>query len=343
MRSLVLFLLVLSSGGCSRRLLSVVVDLPENEAARRDVSASPAAVDLSSLDGLLRFAEDTIRPPIESTLDPDSVVSLLPRDHAGNIDWMAAIESGVIKPRSSLPGEPPKDAPEGFDFQFAFNFYFPGPNEMFDAYFPHEAHVKWLDCRQCHSRIFRYRGTEIQMADVLAGKYCGECHGKVAFPPTTGCERCHTALEQPANRAQPALLGTVTMKRSTEILQVEAQDELDEAAQADAAEDVQADSSIVGNAIGVRTNSLPVAAFPHWVHRIRFKCKTCHLEIFEPRAGTNAITMADIERGEKCGKCHNGTVAFAATLGTCQRCHVPPEEPIVAPDPENGTGSEGGG
>lgn len=323
---------IVSTSACSRRVLSFVVDLPEGQGARKTVPppSSQSTVPTSDLSGLLHLVEDTVRPPIEGTLDPDSVIALLPRDHAGNLDWAAALREGVIKPRSSLPGEPPKDPPPGFDFEFAFDFFFQGPNEMFDAYFPHSTHTEWVDCRQCHSRLFRYRGTEITMADVLGGKYCGECHGKVAFTPATACERCHTGLPQPPDRAQPELIGTVKMKRATEILAQEVRDSLDQAAQDAAREVVNPDSTIRGNASGIRVSGLlPVAEFPHWVHRIRFKCKTCHLDIFEPRAGTNAITMADIDSGEYCGKCHNGTIAFRATMGTCERCHVSPPVQVV--------------
>jgi len=182
---------------------------------------------------------------------------------------------------------------------------------MFDASFPHSVHTEWMDCAQCHPRIFRTRPVELQMADVFAGKYCGECHGKVAYPVMTGCERCHTGLPQPPDRAQPELIGTIQMRRAADIL-----------AEADSAatDSVQVRS----NALGVNTTDFPVAQFPHWVHRIRFRCKTCHMAIFEPRGGTNAITMVDIDQGEACGKCHNGDVAFAPQMDNCEVCHVPP-------------------
>ena len=71
------------------------------------------------------------------------------------------------------------------------------------------------------------------------------------------------------------------------------------------------------------TDAFPEATFPHWVHRIRFKCKVCHMEIFEPRQGANKILMSDISAGEKCGKCHNGKTAFDTGFTNCSRCHLP--------------------
>ena len=59
--------------------------------------------------------------------------------------------------------------------------------------------------------------------------------------------------------------------------------------------------------------------FPHWFHRIRFKCKVCHEDIFVIKAGANDINMRKIMNGEKCGRCHNGIVAWEPLY--CDRCH----------------------
>lgn len=59
--------------------------------------------------------------------------------------------------------------------------------------------------------------------------------------------------------------------------------------------------------------------FPHWFHRIRFKCKVCHEDIFIIKAGANDIDMNMIMNGEKCGRCHNGFIAWEPLY--CERCH----------------------
>lgn len=64
------------------------------------------------------------------------------------------------------------------------------------------------------------------------------------------------------------------------------------------------------------------AVFPHWFHRIRFRCIVCHPSPFEMKAGANTITMDDIGAGQFCGKCHNGTIAWAPSFDTCARCHA---------------------
>ena len=60
--------------------------------------------------------------------------------------------------------------------------------------------------------------------------------------------------------------------------------------------------------------------FPHWFHRIRFRCKVCHADLgFQFKAGGNDITMLKIIDGEYCGACHNGEVAWS--VENCNVCH----------------------
>ncbi len=62
------------------------------------------------------------------------------------------------------------------------------------------------------------------------------------------------------------------------------------------------------------------AVFPHWFHRIRFRCKVCHADLgFEFKAGGNDINMLKIFDGEYCGACHNGTIAWG--VENCVLCH----------------------
>lgn len=67
-------------------------------------------------------------------------------------------------------------------------------------------------------------------------------------------------------------------------------------------------------------NDMRPVVFPHWFHRIRFRCKVCHGELgFIMRAGANEITMGDIIDGRFCGMCHNGNIAW--TVENCDLCH----------------------
>lgn len=76
---------------------------------------------------------------------------------------------------------------------------------------------------------------------------------------------------------------------------------------------------VVLNKLSEKNGVRPVV-FPHWFHRVRFRCKVCHSELgFKMRAGANQVTMADISNGKFCGMCHNGQVAWGANQ--CDLCH----------------------
>ena len=61
--------------------------------------------------------------------------------------------------------------------------------------------------------------------------------------------------------------------------------------------------------------------FPHWFHRVRFACRTCHTDLgFAMKAGGNGIDMASISSGAFCGACHDGSLAWSAE--NCHLCHT---------------------
>ena len=39
------------------------------------------------------------------------------------------------------------------------------------------------------------------------------------------------------------------------------------------------------------TEDFPPAVFPHWLHRMQFKCYVCHEAVFQMKAGSNPVTM----------------------------------------------------
>jgi len=60
--------------------------------------------------------------------------------------------------------------------------------------------------------------------------------------------------------------------------------------------------------------------FPHWFHRVRFRCKVCHADLgFQFKAGGNQINMVKIIDGQFCGACHNGELAWS--VENCNLCH----------------------
>lgn len=71
-------------------------------------------------------------------------------------------------------------------------------------------------------------------------------------------------------------------------------------------------------------SSMGPVEFSGKVHKdAGIKCKECHNKEMFPKMkqGTVEIKMDKIYAGELCGKCHNGTRAFAAKK-SCKRCHV---------------------
>jgi c(7)-type cytochrome triheme protein len=182
---------LLFSAACSHRALSVFFDLPppseEKSLAAAEKQPSPEPT-IAAETPVTTAAKETDRPAIETILVWEEFAKQLPKDRTtGQADWMAALREGIIKPRTAIDG-PGHNAPA-----FKFDFFFPGPAPMFDAYFPHSSHTQWLACDSCHPKIFRTPGTKITMADIKGGKYCGVCHGRVAFG-LDQCARCHVAM-----------------------------------------------------------------------------------------------------------------------------------------------------
>lgn len=71
----------------------------------------------------------------------------------------------------------------------------------------------------------------------------------------------------------------------------------------------------------VVADETPAAVFPHWIHRVRYKCYVCHSQIYQMTAGADQSSMEEIIAGKSCGVCHNGEIAWNIDFGTCPRCH----------------------
>jgi c(7)-type cytochrome triheme protein len=86
--------------------------------------------------------------------------------------------------------------------------------------------------------------------------------------------------------------------------------------------------NVVMNTASEKSNVAPVL-FSHWVHRTRYTCRLCHVDIgFAMQAGGTGVREDDNRKGYYCGACHNGTEAFAPQTRSggeaaqaCDRCH----------------------
>jgi c(7)-type cytochrome triheme protein len=113
--------------------------------------------------------------------------AFLPQTEQGYVDWVAAVDLGVIRPIDSL--EPMRKVLEPMNF----NVIFPVKGDLPDVVYPHYGHTLWLDCKNCHPGIFVMRAgaNRVTMEAIAKGEFCGRCHGKVAFS-LADCNRCHS-------------------------------------------------------------------------------------------------------------------------------------------------------
>lgn len=92
---------------------------------------------------------------------------------------------------------------------------------------------------------------------------------------------------------------------------------------------------IVINNYSEKAGLAPVV-FDHWIHRSKFTCRLCHVDIaFAMKAGVTNIKAADNMGGYYCGTCHNGkrvilekkvfdscsTKTASTDVKRCERCH----------------------
>lgn len=77
------------------------------------------------------------------------------------------------------------------------------------------------------------------------------------------------------------------------------------------------------------TKPLTPVPFSHKLHvtEKKLQCPDCHTKpkLFEMKklAASPKMKMANLNEGEFCGNCHNGTKAFATKdAKVCARCHV---------------------
>jgi len=135
------------------------------------------------------IAEDGIHDPTDEAVralqSPAEAMLNFPRDDRGIINWVEALDQGIINPRTGINGDEKMHAVD-------FDVIFQNTASMPYVRFPHRPHTIWLTCKNCHPGIFiPQRGSNpVTMAAIMSGEYCGVCHGKVAFPPYE-CNRCH--------------------------------------------------------------------------------------------------------------------------------------------------------
>lgn len=138
---------------------------------------------------------DPDNPAIKLLQDPREALGALPFAYQGNqVDWAAALREGLINPRTNV-------YPETKVNSLDLDIIFPDTKGQPMVVFPHKQHTDWLDCSNCHDKIFKKEAgaTPVSMFAILSGDYCGQCHGAVSFP-LTQCKRCHSLPREGANK-----------------------------------------------------------------------------------------------------------------------------------------------
>lgn len=114
------------------------------------------------------------------------------KERFGNgINWEKAESEGRVKPVDFLEGLSIKRPALAVQKDFSLGAKLEG---MPDIIFSHKKHTVWSGCELCHPEIFvgvKRGTTKFSMVEIFEGKYCGACHGTVAFP-LIDCQRCHT-------------------------------------------------------------------------------------------------------------------------------------------------------
>jgi c(7)-type cytochrome triheme protein len=142
---------------------------------------------------------DRANPGLKFLQEPTEALSELPAAEQGNqVDWVKALRDGFINPRTNI-------YPETKIQVIDLDIIMPETAGMPAVKFPHRAHTEWLDCENCHDKIFPRKAgaTPVNMYEILQGEYCGQCHGAVSFP-LTQCRRCHSVPKPAESKPAPS-------------------------------------------------------------------------------------------------------------------------------------------
>ena len=80
--------------------------------------------------------------------------------------------------------------------------------------------------------------------------------------------------------------------------------------------------AVGGGEITFSLTAVSSVVFSHDAHvtKHKLKCGDCHYRIYTTTAQRKDVTMAEMQKGQSCGVCHNGQRAFDVK-GHCNSCH----------------------
>ncbi|MSM41311.1 MAG: cytochrome C [Geobacter sp.] len=220
--------------------------------------------------------------------------------------------------------------------------------------FSHTFHMgKKYRCDDCHFKVFG-TGTmakRFTMKQMEEGKSCGACHdGKAAFNVTGSCGRCHPVrdidfvLDAGFSHSYHYVLYSCTAchnklfkdgSGNVSRTMVDMEKGLSCGGCHLSGKDA---FSVTGSCdrchrsapeVVIQTRGAGPTPFSHKVHTPLYKCENCHNKVFTTGVAARRYSMAQMERGQSCGVCHNDKDAFTAKAN-CTRCHPVKDIPYPA-------------
>ena len=174
----------------------VTAGVAEENLCQRVIGSQCDASQEAMLDALLK--DMNVYGYAERKLENDGKVpafELLPKDQYGLVNWTKAQADGLISPRCTIDGSPAPDEEHKEKFFENIILLQTQAHFMPDVLFPHGVHSNLISCDSCHPEPFKKKNgsNPIRMSEIFEGKWCGKCHGKVAFPvhKFNNCRRCH--------------------------------------------------------------------------------------------------------------------------------------------------------
>jgi c(7)-type cytochrome triheme protein len=191
---------------------------------------------------------------------------MLPTDRNNRVDWSRALAEKRIAPRAGRTTAAAHQPTLDLDVVLRST-----TQPTITSVFSHASHTQSLACVNCHPRLFpmEVRPAEARTADLHSRRYCGACHGPVAFGISQACERCHPMLGE--------------TKQHQQVFDLDV-------------------------AVPPKARSSSKTVFSHSTHRF-VECASCHTDRFAPTAAPAQMTVADLASGTYCATCHGKVAA----------------------------------
>lgn len=211
-----------------------------------------------------------------------------------------------------------------------------------EVVFSHSLHG--AQCNMCHPKLFKKKNNSnhVSMKAMEEGRSCGACHnGRRAFSVTGDCAKCHAG----DIAIQTKAVGKVLFSHDIHIDMFSCTDchpdlfkpknnsnhasmkAMVDGASCGSCHDGDTAFGVTGDCatchagdILYKDDDAGNVIFPHTAHTDMFGCNECHPDLFKPKRGANKATMEEMENGESCGACHDGSSAFGVAED-CESCH----------------------